>query len=82
MAEFIIRPHGRLHDWIADEQGYFREEGLHYRLVRDEEVEDRPKDVDPATGTLCDIRSGAYELGQRLFGHAGSGHGALRLADP
>ena len=24
MAEFIIRPHGRLHDWIADEQGYFR----------------------------------------------------------
>src|SRR6266480_1026417 len=38
MAEFIIRPHGRLHDWIADELGYFREEGLAYRLVGDEAV--------------------------------------------
>jgi hypothetical protein len=34
MAELIIRPHGRLHDWIADEQGYFREERLSYRLKR------------------------------------------------
>ena len=52
MAEFIIRPHGRLHDWIADEQGYFREEGLSYRLVGDEERENRPKERRP-----CDRRA-------------------------
>ena len=27
MAKFIIQPHGRLNDWVADEKGYFREEG-------------------------------------------------------
>src|SRR5947208_1376630 len=68
MAEFIIRPHGRLHDWIADELGYFREEGLEYRLVGDEERENRPKEVDPATGALCDVRSGAYEMYQQGAG--------------
>ena len=35
MSEFIIRPHGRLQDWVADEQGYFRDEGLIYQLVGD-----------------------------------------------
>ena len=32
MAKFIIQPHGRLNDWVADEKGYFREEGLDYEL--------------------------------------------------
>jgi hypothetical protein len=71
MSEFIIRPHGRLHDWIADERGYFREEGLGYRLVGDEEVENRPKEIDPATGALLEIRSGAYELYQKGGGAKG-----------
>jgi hypothetical protein len=30
MAKFIIQPHGRLNDWVADERGYFREAGLEY----------------------------------------------------
>jgi len=71
MAEFMIRPHGRLHDWIADEQGYFREEGLSYRLVGDEERESRSKEIDPATGALCDVRSGAYEMYQQGGGAKG-----------
>ena len=62
---------GRLHDWIADEQGYFREEGLSYRLVGDEERENRPKEVDPATGALRDIRTGAYEMYQQGAGAKG-----------
>jgi hypothetical protein len=74
MAEFIIRPHGRLHDWIADEQGYFREEGLSYRLVGDEERENRPKEVDPATGVLREVRSGAYEMYQQGGGAKGDTH--------
>ena len=32
MAKFIIQPHGRLNDWVADEKGYFLEEGLEYEL--------------------------------------------------
>jgi len=71
MAEFIIRPHGRLHDWVADEQGYFREEGLEYRLVSDEERETRAKELDPATGALREIRSGAYEMYEQGGGAKG-----------
>jgi hypothetical protein len=28
MGKFIIQPHGRRQEWIADERGYFRDEGL------------------------------------------------------
>ncbi len=30
MAVFHIQPHGRLQEWVADENGYFRDEGLVY----------------------------------------------------
>ena len=32
MAPFSIQPHGRLNDWVADEKGYFSDEGLDYFL--------------------------------------------------
>jgi len=32
MTKFIIQPHGRLNDWVADEKGYFADEGLDYFL--------------------------------------------------
>ena len=32
MAKFIIEPHFRLQEWIAEEKGYFREEGLDYEF--------------------------------------------------
>jgi hypothetical protein len=35
MPEFVIRPHGRLHDWVAHEKGYFRNEGLSWIHERD-----------------------------------------------
>jgi hypothetical protein len=28
--KFIIEPHFRLQEWIAEEKGYFRDEGLDY----------------------------------------------------
>jgi hypothetical protein len=28
--KFIIEPHFRLHEWVAEEKGYFRQEGLDY----------------------------------------------------
>jgi hypothetical protein len=35
MAKFVIAPHMRLHEWIAEEKGYFAAEGLDYEF-RDE----------------------------------------------
>ena len=32
MAKFIIEPHFRLQEWIAEEKGYFRDEGLDYQF--------------------------------------------------
>jgi NitT/TauT family transport system substrate-binding protein len=34
MAKFRIQPHGRLQEWVAEEKGYFRDEGLEYEFVR------------------------------------------------
>ena len=28
MATFVIHTHGRLHEWVAEEKGYFAAEGL------------------------------------------------------
>ena len=32
MAKFRIQPHMRLQEWVADELGLFREEGLEYEF--------------------------------------------------
>ena len=28
MAKFVVQSHGRLQEWVAEEHGYFRDEGL------------------------------------------------------
>ena len=32
MSKFIIEPHFRLHEWVAEEKGYFKAEGLDYEF--------------------------------------------------
>jgi ABC-type nitrate/sulfonate/bicarbonate transport system substrate-binding protein len=32
MARFVIAPHMRLHEWVAEEKGYFADEGLDYEF--------------------------------------------------
>jgi ABC-type nitrate/sulfonate/bicarbonate transport system substrate-binding protein len=32
MSRFVISPHFRLHEWVAEEKGYFRDEGLEYEF--------------------------------------------------
>jgi len=32
MPSFVITPHFRLHEWVAEEKGYFRDEGLDYEF--------------------------------------------------
>ena len=33
MSKFRIQPHGRLQEWVAEEKGYFKDEGLDYEFV-------------------------------------------------
>jgi hypothetical protein len=37
MSKFVIQPHFRLQEWVAEEKGYFTDEGLEY--VFHEEVQ-------------------------------------------
>ena len=30
MGKFVIQPHFRLQEWVAQEKGYFKDEGLDY----------------------------------------------------
>jgi ABC-type nitrate/sulfonate/bicarbonate transport system substrate-binding protein len=32
MSKFVISPHFRLHEWVAEERGYFKAEGLDYEF--------------------------------------------------
>ena len=32
MPKFLIEPHFRLQEWVAEEKDYFREEGLDYKF--------------------------------------------------
>jgi hypothetical protein len=32
MSKFLIEPHFRLQEWVAEEKGYFRAEGLDYEF--------------------------------------------------
>jgi len=32
MGRFVVAPHFRLQEWVAEEKGYFRAEGLDYEF--------------------------------------------------
>mgnify|MGYP001188583769 FL=1 len=54
MSKFIIRPHMRLQEWVAEEKGYFKDEGLDYIFG---------KNAPPskAVGTGKQNKNGAYQ---------------------
>jgi len=53
-AKFKIAPHMRLHEWVAEEKGYFADEGLDYEFVQELVAPD---------GTVHDLgdKVGAYQ---------------------
>lgn len=61
MGKFVIMPHARLHEWIADEKGYFAEEGLDYEFVRDGFSSQSKLEVQQADDVPIEVRSGAFE---------------------
>ena len=59
MGKFVVEPHFRLQEWVAEEKGYFRAEGLDYEFSQ----VDRPAqyaDVQVAE-SAPEIRDGAFE---------------------
>ena len=81
MAKLIIQPHGRLNDWVADEKGYFTEEGLDYEI----NVEGSRKNTPQLAGIdspipLGDNRFGAFERYAEGHGRKGEGAGDVSCA--
>jgi NitT/TauT family transport system substrate-binding protein len=59
MGKFRVQPHGRLHEWIAEEKGYFAAEGLDYEFVRP--GQEQRASVQSADGGPAEIKTGAFE---------------------
>lgn len=63
MAKFLIQPHVRLQDWVAEEQGYFTDEGLDYEFETEglAGASRTTSAVQTADSAPLDARSGAFE---------------------
>lgn len=83
MAKFIIAPHMRLHEWVAEEKGYFRDTGLAYefreQLIsaagRRHDLGDRVGAYQTfESGRTCDVSSACHWTVNMA---AAAGHGRL-----
>lgn len=62
MRKFIIQPHVRLQEWVAEENGYFTEEGLDYEFqVNTTFGGETRANIGAATESPSESRSGALE---------------------
>ena len=69
MGKFTIQPHGRLQEWIADQKGYFRDEGLDYEFGHGLSAASQ-KLID-ASGAVTEVRTGAFESYRQGGGNKG-----------
>ncbi len=62
-GKFIIQPHGRLNDWVAEELGYFKDEGLDYFINVDASYKTVPQlaEATEKDAIIKDDFVGAYE---------------------
>ena len=83
MTKFIIAPHMRLHEWVADELGYFREAGLDYEFREqltsaDGKCHDLGDKIGAyqtfASGRTCDVSSACHWTVNMA---AAAGHGRI-----
>lgn len=81
--KFVIAPHMRLHEWVAEEKGYFEDEGLEYEFSealksRDGKVHDLGNKVGAfqtfEEGRTCNVSSACHWT---INVAAASGHGKL-----
>jgi hypothetical protein len=63
MAKFVIQRHVRLHEWVAEEKGFFRDEGLDYEFEAQglAGASLTTSSVKPADAAPVEARSGAFE---------------------
>ncbi|MGH7096915.1 MAG: ABC transporter substrate-binding protein [Stellaceae bacterium] len=57
--KFVIQPHFRLQEWVAEEKGYFRDEGLDYTF------EETVRATDGRSHDRGGAKSGAYQTFER-----------------
>ena len=60
MSKFRIQSHGRLQEWVAEEKGYFKGEGLDYEFLV-KPIITWAADVETVESTPTDIQRGAFE---------------------
>jgi len=81
--KFVIAPHMRLHEWVAEEKGYFKEEGLEYEFgdqlkSKDGKVHDLGNKIGAfqtfEEGRTCNVSSACHWT---INVAAASGHGKL-----
>lgn len=62
MSKFRIMPHGRLQEWVAEEKGYFKDEGLDYEFIGNELLSDvSSATVASADDAPAEVKRGAFE---------------------
>ncbi len=83
MAKFIIGPHMRLHEWVAEDKGYFAAEGLDYEFREQLDSKDAKKNnlgdrvgayQTFERGRTCDVSSACHWTVNMA---AGAGHGRI-----
>ena len=60
MAKFRIMPHSRLQEWVAEEKGYFADEGLDYEFLRSTQQSAQPS-VTSSDQAPAEVKRGAFE---------------------
>lgn len=61
MGKLGIQAHGRLQEWVAEEKGYFRDEGLDYEFVSSYAMSQTWSASVQSTETAPQVTRGAYE---------------------
>jgi NitT/TauT family transport system substrate-binding protein len=61
MTKFRIQPHGRLQEWVAEERGYFADEGLDYEFVASYYGQTQGYGSTPAAPIAPEVKGGAFE---------------------
>ena len=83
MSKFIIGPHMRLHEWVAEDRGYFADEGLDYEFREQLDSKDAKKNnlgnkvgayQTFERGRTCDVSSACHWTVNMA---AGAGHGLI-----
>jgi NitT/TauT family transport system substrate-binding protein len=62
MKQFRIEPHGRLQEWVADEKGYFKDEGLDYEFLTSYATQSSGYALVQSTESAApEVKRGAFE---------------------